>query len=299
MIVSKRAVFVDLYSGEELKRYTSMFSVIWAAAPVIAPFVGGFLQVHFGWRSNFYFLGGLGLLFLAMELWMGGETLREKHSFKFSSITGAYKTMIKARDFSMGIIILGCCYTMIMIYGMTSPFLIENVMHYSPSVTGNAALVSGLSVMAGGLISRRLISKPFYKKVLAAAIAMSLSALIIMAFAAKHASLYTLLAYVVTIHLGGGIVFNSMFSYVLTRFTNMGGKAGGLAGGSYIIITSAISQAAVSLFSIKSQVELGISYLLLIFAFAAIFISTRWLSERKTVTEYKEDNLPVAQPLMD
>lgn len=299
IIVSKRAVFVDLYHGEELKRYTSMFSVIWAAAPIIAPFVGGFLQVHFGWRSNFYFLGGLGLMFLVLELFLDGETLQKKHPFNFKSIAGAYKTMISAKDFSMGIIILGCCYTMIMVYAMTSPFLIEKVMGYSPSVTGNAALVSGLAVMSGGLLSRKMIGKPFFKKVLAAAVLMSLSGLIIMSIAANNASLYTLLAYVVTIHLGGGFVFNSVFSYVLTRFTNMGGKAGGLAGGTYIIITSTISQSVVSMFNIKTQVGLGVSYLMLIILFFVIFISTKWVAAKSKDKQYKEEEVAVVQPVID
>lgn len=299
IIVSKRAVFVDLYKGEELKRYTSMFSVIWAAAPVIAPFIGGFLQVHFGWRSNFYFLGVLGLLFLLLELWKGGETLPAKHPFKLSAITGAYKTMISARDFSIGIIILGFCYTMIMVYGMTSPFLIETIMHYSPSVTGNASLVSGLAVMGGGMLSRRLISKPYYKKVLTAAFLMLSAGFVIMGIAAKYPNLFTLMAYVVTLHLGGGFIFNSVFSYVLTRFTNMGGKAGGLAGGVYIIITSTISQAAVTMFTIKSQVGLGVSYILLTVAVLGLFVSTRWQGSVSKARKTDEEEVALTQALMD
>src|ERR1700722_3036465 len=57
IVVSKRAFFVDMYSGEKLKHYTSLFSIVWATAPIIAPFVGGYLQTSFGWGSNFYFLG--------------------------------------------------------------------------------------------------------------------------------------------------------------------------------------------------------------------------------------------------
>src|SRR5207247_2579595 len=62
IVVSKRVYFVDLFSGERLKNYTSLFSVIWSAAPIIAPFVGGYLQTTWGWQSNFYFMGGYALL---------------------------------------------------------------------------------------------------------------------------------------------------------------------------------------------------------------------------------------------
>ena len=62
IVVSKRAYFVDAYSGDQLKHYTSMFSIIWATAPIVAPFLGGLLQATFGWQSNFYFLGAFALL---------------------------------------------------------------------------------------------------------------------------------------------------------------------------------------------------------------------------------------------
>ena len=44
IVVGKRAYFVDIYSGEKLKNYISMFSIIWGCAPIIAPFAGGYLQ---------------------------------------------------------------------------------------------------------------------------------------------------------------------------------------------------------------------------------------------------------------
>lgn len=37
IVVGKRAYFIDTYSGEKLKHYTSLFSIIWATAPIIAP----------------------------------------------------------------------------------------------------------------------------------------------------------------------------------------------------------------------------------------------------------------------
>jgi len=47
IVVSKRAYFVDIYSGDKLKHYVSLFSIIWATAPIVAPFLGGYLQASF------------------------------------------------------------------------------------------------------------------------------------------------------------------------------------------------------------------------------------------------------------
>ena len=67
IVVAKRAYFVDVYSGEKLKHYLSLFTIIWSAGPIVAPFVGGYLQTAFGWESNFYLLAGMALIFALLE----------------------------------------------------------------------------------------------------------------------------------------------------------------------------------------------------------------------------------------
>lgn len=82
IVVSKRAFFIDIYSGDQLKHYTSLFSIIWATAPVIAPFIGGFLHYYFGWESNFYFMAAVTLAILVLELLYSGETLKIPQPFR-------------------------------------------------------------------------------------------------------------------------------------------------------------------------------------------------------------------------
>lgn len=60
-VVSKRAFFVDVYDGEERKHYLSIMTIVWSVGPIIAPFIGGYLQKIFGWQSNFYVLAGYSL----------------------------------------------------------------------------------------------------------------------------------------------------------------------------------------------------------------------------------------------
>ncbi|NIA01096.1 MFS transporter, partial [Massilia sp. CCM 8734] len=94
----------------KLKSYISLFSIIWACAPIMAPFLGGYLQSSFGWRSNFYFLGGLSLVFLVLELIYSGESLKHYHPFRLKSIAETYKGMLKTPDFTLGLLIIGICF---------------------------------------------------------------------------------------------------------------------------------------------------------------------------------------------
>jgi DHA1 family bicyclomycin/chloramphenicol resistance-like MFS transporter len=104
IIVGKRAYFVDIYSGDRLKGYTSMFSIIWATAPVVAPFIGGYLQESFGWSSNFYFLGVLALNFFILEYSFSGESLKNYQPFKFTAIRSVYGSMLGTWDFTLGLL---------------------------------------------------------------------------------------------------------------------------------------------------------------------------------------------------
>ena len=107
IVVAKRAFFVDVYRGEKLKHYLSLFTIIWSSGPIIAPFIGGYLQTTFGWESNFYFLAALGAILFVLELLFSGESLRNFSEFHLKNIAGIYVKMMKTPSFSLGILMLG------------------------------------------------------------------------------------------------------------------------------------------------------------------------------------------------
>ena len=59
VVVSKRTFFVDVFRGAALQRYLTWMTVVWSLGPICAPFVGGFVQTHWGWRTNFVLLRSL------------------------------------------------------------------------------------------------------------------------------------------------------------------------------------------------------------------------------------------------
>lgn len=291
IVVSKRSFFFDLYEGEKLKHYTSLFSVIWSAAPIIAPFLGGYLQTRLGWQSNFYFLGCFGLVFLALELIFSGETIASKVPFRLKTIGNAYRSMIRTRDFTSGLLILGLSYGVLMIYNMSSPFLIEKVMHYPATVTGNCSMISGLAMLAGSLLSKAMISKPFFKKLFIMAVAqLTVSGGLILLTLQVH-NLYTLMAYVILLHAASGFIFNGMLAYCLTRFSQFGGMASGLTGGGYILSTSAFSYLVVKTIRIDNQAWLGAGYAVLILAVLTLIIRTKWLERTRETPQGKAQDM--------
>jgi MFS family permease len=279
IMVSKRAFFVDVYSGEKLKKYTSLFSVIWAIAPIVAPFLGGYFQTTWGWSSNFIFLGFFSLVFYIIELAIGGETIKTVQPFKVRSLLGTYGNMLRSTDFTSGIIILGLLYGMILLYGMAGPFLIEHRLHFSPVVTGYCALFSGVSVMLGGMVSRVLINKRWMPKLIAAAVLQLVTVAVMIPLTLYYQNLFTLMVYVFLLHGTGGFIFNNILSYCLIRFPLNAGKASGLTGGGMGVVTSLLSSFLVNFISINNQAWLGVAYAIPAVVVFALVLKTGWRAE--------------------
>lgn len=261
IVVGKRAYFMDTYTGEKLKHYTSLFSIIWATAPIVAPFIGGYLETAFGWQANFYFLGVATFTLLVLELVYSGESLKNYQPFKAKSILQVYWSTLSTLDFSLGLVMIALSYAMLIVYGMSSPFIIEHVFHLSPVVTGYCSLLSGVSLMTGGIISKTLIKKPLVKKVwVAVTLQTTFAALMVVASAFKT-NLVTLMMFTAAVHFLSGFIFNNIFAYCLGRFSKNAGIASGVTGGSLYIITSVFSYGIVNVIAIKNQEFLGIAYL--------------------------------------
>jgi len=264
VIVAKRAYFVDLFTDDKLKHYLSLFSIIWSAGPIVAPFIGGYLQKAFGWQSSFYFLGCLALIMAVLEYIFSGETLVHPTPFQIKKILNIYKTMISTATFSLGIIMLGLAYGMVMIYNMTGPFIIEHSLHLSPVVAGYSSLILGLAWMTGGFIGKATINRPFYKR-LVVNLGLQATFVACMIISVSFISnLYSLVFFAFLIHVSTGFTFNNYFTFCLGKFPKNAGIAGGLTGGMAYVIISFLSYAVVNFIPAKDERNLSYSYLVFV-----------------------------------
>ena len=277
IVTAKRAFFVDVYEGEKRKHYLSMMSIVWSSAPVVAPFIGGYLEKYFNWQANFYVLAGYGLVMLVLEWIFSGETVPAWRSFKLSYIIRDYKIILRDRLFVCGILICGLAYGSTMIFGLSGAFIIEHRLNFSPVVAGYAALIMGLAWMSGGFLGKALIRKPFLPKLRVSNILQLIFVVLMIVSSVRLYNIFSLLFFAFLVHLCVGFMFNNYFAFCLGRFPKMAGVASGFAGGSNYIITSIASYAAVGLLKPQDQFELGCGYLVM----AALgFIVLQWVLKK-------------------
>jgi MFS family permease len=264
-----------VYEGDRRRHYLSIMTIIWSLGPIVAPFIGGYLQLHFGWPSNFLTLAVYCLVLFGLELVFSGETIRHRNPLHVGFLFRTYRSMLQTPDFFYGILLCGLSYAMIMFYNLCGPFIIEHRLGYSPVVTGYVSLVMGLAWMTGGFIGRALIGRPLLPKLQYALWVQLALALIMLATARFVFNLYTLGGFAFLVHLTAGFVFNIYFSYCIGRFPQSAGLAGGLTGGVAFVLTSLVSYSLVSFLRPVSQSGVAIGYLLLSVMAGLVLLAVR------------------------
>lgn len=264
IVVAKRAFFVDLFKGDKLKGYLSIFTIIWSTGPIVAPFIGGYLQKSFGWESNFYLLGGMAAVLLVLELIYSGETLAAPSEFKFKKIAGIYAGMLTTASFTLGLLMLALAYSMVMVYNMSGPFIVEHQLGLTPVAAGYCSLILGLAWLCGGLIGKATINRPFFGRMVVNIILQLLFALAMIFSLGFLVNLYTLVFFAFIIHVCAGYTYNNYFTYSLSKFPNNAGIAGGLTGGIVYILVSFLSYGIINVLPAKDERNLSFSYFALV-----------------------------------
>ncbi len=260
VVISKRAYFVDVYDGEQRKHYLSIMTIVWSIGPIVAPFIGGYLQTQFGWRSNFMVLAAYSAVLFVLELIFSSETIRQKKPLHIDYLISEFKMMLKSTDFTFGIFMCGISYGLVMFYNLSGPFFIEHQLGYSAITTGYTSLIMGLAWMCGGFIGKALIKKTLIPKLRIANFIQILLIIGMLIVSLYKVNLYTLTFFAFAVHCTAGFVFNNYFSYCLGRFPLSAGIAGGLVGGITYLLTSSLSYLTVSLVNPTTQFQIGLGY---------------------------------------
>lgn len=129
-IVISRAIVRDLFDGPAAQRLMAQITMMFALAPAIAPVIGGWLQVAFGWRSVFAFL-----VVSTAALWLAclkllPETLppEKRQSLRPSYLISAYRSVFTSPRFLSACSALALNFGGFFVYVLSAPvFLMQHL----------------------------------------------------------------------------------------------------------------------------------------------------------------------------
>lgn len=125
-MVVARAVVRDLYSGHEAQRLMSLITMIFGIAPAIAPVIGGWVHVAFGWRAVFVFLLLFGLVLAFVGWWRLPETHppERRFAFQFKSLISLSWRIASNREFLLLSIATGLHFASVIAYIGAAPAIV-------------------------------------------------------------------------------------------------------------------------------------------------------------------------------
>ncbi|MDO8955098.1 MAG: multidrug effflux MFS transporter [Gammaproteobacteria bacterium] len=237
-----RAKVTDVFEKHEMRIISSYIAISWALGPIIAPWIGGYIQHYLGWEYCFYFLAFYGALTILINALLVPETIKVKIPFSLKKIMLNYKAIIFNGYFIGILLCMGLCYSILIVFALIGPFLLQTVMGYSSIIYGYIALIMGVGYFSGTLLGRALHAFQERKLILMALCAISFNIAIglVLTVIAPH----SLLAFCLPIILvcgGVGILFPIFLGRSLSLFPHMAGTAAALTGFGNIIIASLVT----------------------------------------------------------
>ena len=271
--VVSRAIVTDSFAKNSVPRYASYITFSWAAGVIISPFLGGLLQHHFGWQASFLALGIYCTLCFFLILFLFKETIAERHSLSIKTFKQNYATIFKHPVFMLYILICGLAYSLVTIYNVLGPFLIQTSLHYNAVIYGVVALALGISWLCGTLTFRFVAKKPClnqYIEYITFALVIT-TCLFFMLSLFIPLNIYVMVITPMLIYIFGGVMFAYGFGHSLSIFPTMAGSASAAAGFTYVLMAG-ISSGLSALLKTQSSIPLGAAYFTIAAFILVLFI---------------------------
>lgn len=160
MLISAYAIVRDHYHGNASAKAYSYLTAIVSLSPLFAPFIGSYLDIHFGWRASFVALL-LVALWATLAIYIAiPESLPDNRRVKVGvHVITEYKNILLNRRFCYYSLstAFGLCY--LFIFCSISPYIIMTLLHVSELHYGYYFAILGIAMLSGGLLSSFLVGK--------------------------------------------------------------------------------------------------------------------------------------------
>jgi DHA1 family bicyclomycin/chloramphenicol resistance-like MFS transporter len=160
-IVVSRAVIRDMYPPVQAQQVMSQVTIYFGIAPAVAPIVGGWLFVHLGWHSIFWFLTGVGFVLWVANAKMLPETLHPtlRQPFKVRHLLEGYWELGSSPRFLLLAFASGVPFNGMFLYVLAAPAFLGDHLHLAPTQFFWLFLIVISGIMGGAWCSGRLAGR--------------------------------------------------------------------------------------------------------------------------------------------
>lgn len=156
-----QAIARDLHQGPEAQKLLAKIMMVFSIAPAVAPILGGYLHVWFGWQGPFLFLTlyGSAMLFLARSYLPETLPPSERHYFHPVILITNYIGVIRNLKFCLFAIVNGLMFSAIVVYVTAAPDFVMNILGLKETEFGWMFIPVVIGLVTGSFFSHRLADK--------------------------------------------------------------------------------------------------------------------------------------------
>jgi DHA1 family bicyclomycin/chloramphenicol resistance-like MFS transporter len=154
-------VIRDMFPPADAQKVMSQVTIYFGVAPAVAPMVGGFLFVHVGWHSIFWFLTAVGIA-LGIGNWrLLPETLHDTHRqpFNVGNLLRGYWQLVSNPRFFALTLASGIPFNGMFLYVLSAPVFLGEHLHLPPQQFFWFFLLTIAGIMSGAWLSGRLAGR--------------------------------------------------------------------------------------------------------------------------------------------
>ena len=160
-IVVSRAVIRDMFPPAQAQQVMSQVTIYFGVAPAVAPIGGGWLFVHTGWHSIFWFLALVGAILWITNFRLLPETLHPSHRqpFNVRHLMRGYWALGSSPKFLLLALASGVPFNGMFLYVLSAPAFLGEHLKLEPTQFFWFFVLTISGIMGGAWLSGRLAGR--------------------------------------------------------------------------------------------------------------------------------------------
>ncbi|MGQ7845661.1 multidrug effflux MFS transporter [Granulosicoccus sp. 3-233] len=151
------AIIKDLYSEKEQVKALALLGMVIAVAPAIAPILGGYIHVAFGWQANFFVIALMSLLAVAFVARLLPEsTQADPEALQPTVVFNGYRGLLGNSDFLTHTAMLGVALGLVFVFVTGAPFVLMDLMGVPADEFGYYQAGIVVAFFLGSVLASRL-----------------------------------------------------------------------------------------------------------------------------------------------
>lgn len=159
-VVLSRAVVRDIASGKEAARLMSLMTMIFTAAPVVAPSFGALLVAAWGWRAPFIAIALCGVLIMfGIRVNVPETHVPDVNEHAGRQLVSSFRAFFSNRQSIFGLLLIILPPAGFMSIIATSAALAVEIYDFSIQAYGLIFACAGISILVGSMANRWLVPR--------------------------------------------------------------------------------------------------------------------------------------------